>query len=502
MWLLECWCNRGPFEDAVNHERMTMRSQFIRRFEGLRWTLAPGSLQGLEGRAAIDVQRMLQTYLPYVLPIADAGCNLAGAEHLAVVGTAASSPHIAALINAGKLAAPTASQGYSVAFCPSPWRQDARLLAVAGTDAHGVLYGAQEVTSRLAHGATRLDGQAATRRYLETCPTFAVCEAPAVPQRGLWSWGYTIYDYRRYLDHMMRLKMNTLIIWNDCVPENFPEVIDAAHARGIRVIAGFHWGWGFEGSMSLANAEDRRKIRACVLETYRTDYAGLNHDGIYFQTLTEHAERKRDGCSTASCACKLVNETARALLEAYPDLDIQFGLHASSIGEDYTELAELDARVTINWEDCGSLPFSYKPDDIARFEETLDYAKRLAAFRPNSIFAFVPKGWMGLRWDRDFENHGRFIMGERSEAFLQLRLAERASEWTRTNITWFRNYPLAARFYREILAVNPRVIATAAIGDCAFELKIQPSLALFAEMLWNPQQADSELLARAASVTP
>ncbi len=478
-----------------------MRSQFVRRFEGPRWVLICGAPDGLEGRAATEVQRVLQTYLPYVLPIADGDGDIGGHEHVALVGTAASNRHIAALIAAGKLAAPTAPQGYSVALCPSPWRENARLLVVAGAEGAGVLHGAQEVASRLLHGATLVDGQAASRRYLEVCPAFVCCEAPSVPERGLWSWGFTIYDYRRYLDHMARLKMNCLILWNDCVPENFRDVIAYAHACGIRVVVGFHWGWGFEGSLSLGNADDRRKIRDVVLDTYRTQYAGLEHDGIYFQTLTEHRHRTMEGRSTAACACDLVNETAQRLLQEYPGLPIQFGLHASSIGENYGDLRDLDPRVTINWEDCGSMPFSYKPDDTAGFEETLAYAKRLATFRPGSTFAFVAKGWLGLRWDRDFENHGRFIMGERSDTFMRLRLAERKLEWDGVNIKWFRSYSLAARFYREILAVNPRMAVTGAIGDSLFELQIQPALALFGETLWNPHQTDSELLARAMSVT-
>jgi hypothetical protein len=40
-------------------------------------------------------------------------------------------------------------------------------------------------------------------------------------------------------------------------------------------------------------------------------------------------------------------------LEKYPDLDIQFGLHATSILDNYTCLEELDSRITITWEDAG-----------------------------------------------------------------------------------------------------------------------------------------------------
>jgi len=65
------------------------------------------------------------------------------------------------------------------------------------------------------------------------------------------------------------------------------------------------------------------------------------------------------------------------------------------------------------------------------------------------------------------------------------------------NIHWFENYPLAARFYREMLAVNPVITANGLVEDAGFEEAIQPSVALFAETLWNPQQSDAQLLCRA-----
>ena len=44
--------------------------------------------------------------------------------------------------------------------------------------------------------------------------------APQVRRRGLWTWGYVIYDYRRYLANMARLKLHEIVIWNDYAPLN------------------------------------------------------------------------------------------------------------------------------------------------------------------------------------------------------------------------------------------------------------------------------------------
>jgi len=104
---------------------------------------------------------------------------------------------------------------------------------------------------------------------------------------------------------------------------------------------------------------------------------------------------------------------------------------------------------------------------------------------------------MCLRWEDEFAKHGPFLLGERDPDYLRERLAARQGEWNNINSAWLRHYPLAARFYREVLAVNPHVLATGLVEDGLFDGRIQPSVALLGEMLWNPHQPDGELLARA-----
>jgi hypothetical protein len=43
----------------------------------------------------------------------------------------------------------------------------------------------------------------------------------------------------------------------------------------------------------------------------------------------------------------------------------------------------------------------------------------------------------------------------------------------------------------------PSILATALVEDSMFEARIQPGVALLAEMLWNPNQPDPDILARA-----
>ncbi len=480
-----------------------MESEFKRVHEGPRWRLLFGIFSGVERTAVIELQKIVQYYLPYTL-VVEPAVGDGPFEHLVLVGTASSNSLIARLIASGHLCAPVGAEGYSIALMESPWNPGHRLLVVAGMDERGVLYGAQEVAARLFCGGSLLDGFGGSerRKHLESCEPFAAQEAPVIRNRGLWTWGYPITSYRRYLDNMVRLKMNVLTLWNDQVPLNIEEVLDYAHQRGIRVILGFHWGWGHKGSLNLADSGDRLRIQEAVLETYRTQYAHLAHDGIYFQTLTEHKDLELAGRSTAAWAVELVNATARALLTGHPGLLIQFGLHATSIGENYVDLAALDSRVTIVWEDCcGQIPYSYYPAQVvevtADFETMLDYSRKLATFRPGSEFALVPKGWPCIRWLADFENHGSYILGEQNGLHSRERLMLRQNEWDRINAYWHENYPLAARFYREMLEVNPAITAAGLVEDGLFEEAIQPSVALFAETLWNPMQSNVEIMQRA-----
>ncbi len=461
-----------------------------------RWTVLYGAYAGVERTAVQALYRALSFHVPYVLPLmAGAEADPARLEHVLLLGTAATNPHIARLIETGAIPAPPGAQGYTLWVGDAPWDGDRRLTVIAGADAPGVFYGVQEYLASFGDGCVPLDKPLKRRAYLTRLPDRCQAEAPAVRERGLWTWGYVVYDYRRFLDNMARLKMNMLTLWNSEAPLNLAEIADYAHARGIRLIAGYNWGWGYN-NLALSKAEDRAFIKKLALDVYHKEYAGQPIDGIYFQTLTEHTTQEIEGRSVAAWACDLVNEVAAALYAEHPDLSIQFGLHATSIRAHYTELAALDPRMIITWEDAGALPFSYSPDPD-HYAATLAYAQELAAFRPGSPFALVPKGWMCLRWDDEFAKHGPCLVGEREPAYLRERLYVRQPEWDGINSAWLRRYPLAARFYREVLAVNPHVLATGLVEDGLFEAKIQPSVALFGEMLWNPYRDDAELLARA-----
>ncbi len=472
------------------------------RYPDTRWNIRCGTYRDIEAFAANELQRALQAFVPYTIEVAAASAgesaeDAAGQGNLAVMGTPQGNHLIADLLEHANLSLPEHEQGYAVTCMPAPWNAAGRqVLLIAASTANGLLHGVEDLCTRIL-GSNIIRDDPLQLSLPASMPVFSLTDYPRIAHRGIWTWGYVIYDYRRFIDNMARLRMNMLTVWNDVPPINMPQVIDHAHSRGIRVILGFPWGWGMD--LDLADPADQARLKQDVLHTYEQEYSGLAHDGIYFQTLTETRERTVGGRPRAEVACEVVNDIARALLERHPGLHIQFGLHATSIMDDYPMLASLDPRVTITWEDAGVIPYAYdvtnsktSPEGttgglLADLESTMDYSRKIAALRPGCPFALVPKGFAKLRWASEFEHHGSFIMGERSRNFIRTRLDREQASWDRKNILWHQHYTEAARFFREVLAVNPHnMLATALIEDGLFEERIQPCVSLFAQVLWNP----------------
>ena len=496
-------------------------SAYELRYKGARWRIVYGSYEGVNAFALDELQRVVQTFFPYVVQVQPAGSAPAQGheDHLVLVGTAKDNRLIAELEDKRLLTVPKKRESYATACLKSPWNADRRLLVIAGRDTSGTLYGAESLCagSLSRHWPspnTPLvvpDIPARARDTFDAMPEFANHESPAIEARGIWTWGYVIYDYKRFFDNMARLRMNMLIVWNDCPPLNAPAIVSYAHDRGIRVIMGFHWGWG-RNDLDIANPDHARMMRGEIAEQYRRDYLPLGIDGIYFQTLTEHDNTRVGARSLAAVAADWVNAIAAGLYEINPDLYIQFGLHATSIRENYPDLSLLDPRISIVWEDAGALPYGYNPNETSYdaasgragpwsgTEPTIEYSKKLASFRPGTEFAMVPKGWTCLRWREEFEHHGPFILGERQPAWIRRRLEERQPRWDFVNTQWIKHYPLAMRFYREILACKPaRMLVAGLVEDGMFEAAIQPGVALFAHTIWNPAKSAEDILDLATS---
>jgi len=505
----------------MSEEQNKVRRQRNLRYEAKRWVIVHQTNSPVELFAISELQRALQSFLPYVIEVrSDWSEAVFGGNHIVLVGTVSSNSFIADLGGRGVIVQPTEPEGYHITCKPSPWNEDGKLLVIAGTDSNGVLYGVEDLNARVFASLVAPETDTNDRRYraLGNIQDFEFGDFPRIQNRGIWSWGYVIYDYRRFFDQMARLRFNIITIWNDCIPTNCREVIDYAKSRGLKVVLGFPWGWGYD--FDISDAKDRESIKEMVLEEYNRCYRDLPIDGLYLQTDTEHAATERNGKTIAAWACELVTDVTNDLRKVSPDLWVQFGLHATSIQENYTDLESLDPSVTIVWEDAGVIPYAYEPiiswtesktepldkdvafwgeQSVGDLERTIEYSKRLASLADGG-FAMVPKGWIAINWPDEFEHHESFILGERGVRFIENRLKERQPRWDAMNAMWFERFPLALRFYREIVAASPKSITiTGLIEDGMFELTIQPSVAIFAQSLWNPFREDSEILRLALS---
>jgi hypothetical protein len=477
-------------------------SPYIPRYPGPRWSLVYGSRTNVSGFALEELQRTLQSFLPYVLPVYASQETTWEAlqDHVVLLGTPEDNPLLEHCLSVNGIQIDKQPEGCLVKVQPEPCNPERRLVLLSASTPEGILNAVELFINRLLCGTAFPDKiePARLRQALDSLSDCSLQEAPAVPERGLWSWGYVIYDYPRFLDNMARLRLNHLTIWNDVPPVNCREVIAYAHRRGVRLNLGFPWGWGMD--YDLADPADRQKIQDQVIEHYVRHIQPQQPDGIYFQTLTEHHQLELGGKSVAALTCELVNRTAAALYELTPGLDIRFGLHATSIRQNYRQFLDLDPRITIVWEDAGALPFSYLPaleQDGISFDETLAYACELASFRPGTTFAMIAKGWTTLDWPHEFEHHGPYLLGLRSRNYTRKRLELIRPRWERVNALWLQHFRQAQAFYQALLQASTGMLSVLGlVEDGLFEEAIQPSVSLFAETLWDPYTAPDQLLQR------
>lgn len=219
-------------------------------------------------------------------------------------------------------------EGYRMRICTEGSLQS---VEITGATDVSVLYGVSDfvnlVVPKAEQAHTWMKPYYFRNPFEEGFENMDCVHAPQVCRRGLWTWGYVIYDYRRYLANMARLKLNEIVIWNDYAPLNAAEVVACAHALGIRVIWGYAWGWDTKIDVHLSDETLLARLADEAVERFEREYAALPGDGIYFQSFTETAEQELDGRSIADVVVPWVNGICARILEKRPNLELQFGLH-------------------------------------------------------------------------------------------------------------------------------------------------------------------------------
>lgn len=317
---------------------------------------------------------------------------------------------------------------------------------------------------------------------------------PKIKQRGIWTWGYVIYDYKSFVDNMVRCKLNTLIVWNDYIPLNIAEVIEYCHTNGVKIYLGYAWGW----DTSLPQVDTINKldeIRTQAVGDFKEKYAKLGCDGIYFQSFTEVSTEEINGVPVAETVTNLVNEIGGTILAEYPDLKLQFGLHATSVKNKLDIIRNVDSRISIVWEDAGSFPYAYVPSSVENFDETVKFTRKIRDLRKNGEFGVVLKGVTCLNWMTFKHQKGEFVLGEASKQFIKERTEFKKELLRYIQAYWIRN----AKYCHDIIKeFKPDNLVTMLCEDGMFESVLNYPMAVYSEMLWNPDASAEDILCETA----
>ena len=365
-------------------------------------------------------------------------------------------------------------------------------IVIEGFDDAGVLYGVMDFYNH--YLIKQKYYQSFGFKIESPLPEFSLVSAPDVVERGIWTWGHVIYDYKHFLENMAKLKMNSIIIWNDFVPFNIKEILDYAHELCIKVILGYTWGWDQRcREISLSTLDT---MSGEIFEKFEKDYSGLDIDGIYFQTITELNEEHIEGVLVAEAVTNFVNRTSALFYSKYPELLIEFGLHATSVKNRLEYIGKVDKRVRIVWEDLGAFPFAYGSEQVGDFDETLALALRTATLRgEDDNFGIVPKGMTCLNWQEFKHPIGAQNYGVSSKAMKENRITRKKRSWRHSLAGWMINGEYSLKMYQELIrAKNGNLSINVLVEDGMFEEEIMYQVALFSEMIWNSKADYNDLV--------
>lgn len=371
---------------------------------------------------------------------------------------------------------------------------------IAGFDGNGVLYGCIDFYNKYLLNLEYINDpdKFAVNPFENVLPDFEHSSYPSVKNRGLWTWGHVIYDYRSFIDNVVKLKLNTIIIWNDFLPVNSREMLDYAHSCGIRLLWGFAWGW--DTDCSVFSPEVLINEAEKIADKYEREYAGAGGDGIYFQSFTELNTEVLNGFCIAEAVTRLVNKTAALIFEKNPELELQFGLHATSVKNQLSFIKNVDPRIRIVWENCGAFPFSYLPSDVSNFEDTMIFAERIATLRgDDDKFGAVTKGFVKLDWSKFKHLSGSVNIGRTSKTFKNNRIVRKSKDWKYVQAWWLSNADKAYSVVKSLADIKHGELSiTPLVEDGMFEENIMYPVALFSEMLWDTDTELSKLMTEVA----
>lgn len=424
------------------------------------WKIIYHSYEGLEKKAVDFLSKEAGRYLIrehdlyrlYVLPCIAEGASIAKIEQSAfIVGLWQESATVRSYVKEQEIK----PNGYLVKVIKNPENESGRIVVITAKCDRELFYGAVSFIDDYLPECAPAHGRVRLRQFTfdEAMREWSYSETADHATRSVFTWGHPISDYRTYIDNMARLKLNQLIVWNDHMPINVQEWIDYAHSYGIEILFGYAWGW-IDGCGKVTDISDARlkELKEQIIAHYEENYAKVNADGIYFQSFTERSDEYIGGRLIAEAVTTLVNDTASELFEKYPDLKLQFGLHAISVKNHLEEIAKVDPRIEILWEDCGAFPYDYSPEvtDEQKFEQTLAFTEKILTLRGNAPVGLLFKGMMVQDWTAFVSQRGPFVMGNNARS-IELRDRQmRDGAWRIFSAEWMQYGHYAMRMLQFI----------------------------------------------------
>ena len=388
--------------------------------------------------------------------------------------------------------------GYVVKVTANPDNNTLKAVIITALNAREVFYGAVDFVDNYLPKAELIRNK--LHFYKETfdnpLPDYYNASSPKTDKRCIFTWAHPINDYRDYIDNMARLRFNQLIMWNDYLPINAKEVVDYAHEYEIEVIWGYAWGWS--RNCNSIDLESLDKLTDDIVKQYETEYKESGADGIYFQSFTEMSNAYIGDKLIAEVVTDFVNKTAGILLEKYPKLYIQFGLHATSVKDYLTYIDNVDKRVDIIWEDCGSFPYDYVAEitNMDEYNATVKFTDKILSLRNGKGAGLLYKGMVCMDWAGDHFAHqaGPYIMGNASKQLTEHDFDVVKPIWKDFQNKWLVNGKYVYDITKHIYQNSDRSIIPGVAGQLAGGIWLPE--ALCAEILWNSDEPYDVILDR------
>lgn len=456
-----------------------------------RWKIVCGNFAGTERRAVEMLYESVSGEVPYVLVAESAAqANELTGISLILTGTRASNPLIAQCVREDEIPA----GGYLVKVMQSPFDAGRQVAVAAGSDGAQALYAAARFTAQYLPTARRSTTHMPYFRALfqGPMPAYTNAETPAFAERGIWTWGHCIYDYERFARNMARLGLNAVTLWNDYAPLNLREVVECFHSYGIRVIFGYSWGW--DEGVDIRSETELERWKTHVMDVYERSYAQAGGDGIYFQSFTETDSEELNGVPIAETVVHWANTVGAAMLQRWPHLQIQFGLHATSVRNRLEAIRGVDPRISIIWEDCGAFPYAYLARSTQGEQEMLALTDAIAGLRPGCGCGVVLKGQICLDWSMFEHQKGPFVLGCTGGEKARRRAQQCRQQWHDVQSYWLENVGQCRRTLQHLQGAA----VYALVEDAMLEQACWYPVALYAQLLWDPSLPDGEVLQRVA----